>query len=369
MSRFCPALVVACLLLSACAPKLHYRITRINGVPSIAPPGYRDQTPPPDVRVTIDGVTAPNAKTGDCNLSLNEFALEWGGGTKRRVTATVKLNALFPDGAYDEVARQAFHQFQIALEKLEEEKGCLVSGGSWTVAHRVAEAMPMPFQDVVCYIIGYNPQRGYIDLRPGMRILQQAVQEHRDPKAKVETQEVAFDVTPGATGHGVTFTKEDGGGASDWALDLRDKRAPHYRLFLRIRFFSEPSSVPERDSVLVGAAKLEQLQEATIKLAQDAPATCSGQLTRVPPECTVFPRRVTAGPEIGIRLKGKPAYVPIASSLHNLMVKEKGMTPQKFLSKLELQRLYAGKYFKVKIEKTDLKAIGLPLVVGDKVRW
>ncbi len=115
MSRFCPALVAACLLLSACAPKLHYRITRINGVPSIAPPGYRDQTPP-DVRVTIDGVTVPNAKTGDCNLSLNEFALEWGGGSKRRVVATVKLNALFPDGAYDEVARQAFHQFQTALE-------------------------------------------------------------------------------------------------------------------------------------------------------------------------------------------------------------------------------------------------------------
>jgi len=363
------ALAAACLMLSACAAKqLHYRITRINGVPSIAPPGYQDRTPPPDVRVRIPGVGARGADAANCNLSLKEFDLKAGGGKARQVSMTTRLNVLFPDGAYDEVARQAFEQFRIALEKLEQ-KGCLARGASLRVADRAAEAWPMPFQDVVYYRDGYDPHRGYVELRPGMRILQQAAPAKQNPDAKYKTQQVAYTVLAASDGQGLTFSKANTGDPSGWALDLHGKQSPQYRLFLRILFIHQPSPAPERNSVLVGAGTLEQLHQATVKLAEDADATCQGKLTKVPPACTVFPQRVTAGPEIPVTLNGKPAFLPVTYTLHDVLRRQKGLTPQQFLSKLEVQRLYAGKYYKVVFNQSDLAVIGLPLVSGDKVRW
>lgn len=363
------ALAAACLMLSACAAKqLHYRITRINGVPAIAPPGYQDRTPSPDVRVRIPDAGARGADAARCNLSLKEFELRSGGGTARQVTVTTRLNTLFPDGAYDEVARQSFEQFRIALEKLEQQ-GCLVPGAGWRVAERASEAWPMPFQDVVYYRDGYNPILGYVDLRPGMRILQQAAAGQPNPDAKYKTQQVAYNILAAPGGQAVMFSKASAGDPSGWALDLHGKQSPRYRLFLRIIFVHQRSPTPERNSVLLGAGSLEQLHQATLRLAEDAEATCQGKLTKAPPECTVFPQRVTAGPEIPVTLNGKPAFLPVTYTLHDVLRRQKGLTPQQFLSKLEVQRLYAGKYFKVVFNQSDLAVIGLPLVPGDKVRW
>ena len=87
MMRFTTVLA-ACLMLSACASKnLHYRLTRINGVPAIAPPDYQDRTPSPDVRVRIPGVGARGADAANCNLSLKEFDLKARGRPRGRSLA------------------------------------------------------------------------------------------------------------------------------------------------------------------------------------------------------------------------------------------------------------------------------------------
>jgi len=320
--------------------------------------------------VKASGVTAQNARADNCGFSSAEFALEWVGGEESSVAVNVRLGALFPEGAYDNVARGLFEDFRVAVERLELEKGCLAPGGSRKVAERVAESLPLPLMDVIYYRGGYDVWKGYVELRPGVRLVQQAVAEKRDRDSKVDVQTATFDVVAAERGSSVRVVRSQEGGAADLIIDLASPNAAPGRLFLHVTFVGQPSNIPERAAVLMRASDLGLLKQGSESLWKDAWAACSGHVNEKPAECTVIPSRAVVGPEFRVILNGKPSYVTVGTSVNAILSKQKGFNRRKYLARLKVERMYAGRPLRVlPRNKTDETILGLPLAPDDRLSW
>jgi hypothetical protein len=341
--------------LAGCAarrPRLEYRLIRINGVPAIAPPGYAEGAR--ETRVTVPAAAA-NRPAGECSLALGSFQAS--PAAQGAFAVRVDLEALFPEGAYDEVAREAFLSFRRELEILEERKHCLLPGAARLVAERVAEALPVPFQDVAFYRNGYNALGGYVDLAPGERAFQQSLAASDGTFAQTDALGYEFTARAGSDGTSVRAT----GGHPELSFVRWDEAAAfHHRLFLRTRFLHQASAKPELHAVLLAAPDLAALAELT--RSKDPEDACAEAAGKVP--CVIFPNRLTVGPQILVAARGKPAWVDITASAGELPRRAGAKAPR-----LKLRRLFAGKLVPVNLTGAGPLALRVPLVAGDELKW
>jgi hypothetical protein len=345
-------IAAAALVLAGCGgPARSYRLFKINGVPAIAPPAYKDG----DKLVEAKAPGVRGAARAACEVNSQDFRLRLAG---KDAVITVDLGTLFPDGAYDNVAHNSFEAFRVAVEKLEEGEKCLRPGAGRLIAERVAEALPVPFQDVTFYRNRYDPYRTWVDLQPGMRVIRQAaVPDAAGNGAAPRVETVEYRVLERAGTDGVRFDR-----APDEAPDL-----PHQRLFLRTIFYNAQAGRPEQHATLVSARDLTEMSRYTAELDTGAATVCDAQ----PSPCRVFPHRFTVVPEIAVSARGRQEYFAPVSSVGELLRRVYGAKPlpPKVVETLTVEREYAGKHIKIDLKGAGDLALRMPLVGGDRIRW
>ncbi len=222
--------------------------------------------------------------------------------------------------------------------------------GITLVQQRLAEHLPLPLEQVLAYHYGLNRDPGYVDLHPGMRLrvdyqMYQSVDPadssperpssngfvgnttayyHLNRYARTLSTgaieySLGFDpfVSKLATGFDTTLIKNVTESGAGGLVDLMQSsfRRPYYRLFYH-RQVPGTTTVgrSERVATLVGSNSLSDLNEA----AQEFITT--GQIAATSRRVTFFFRgRALVIPEIQIFLHDQPTYVPIGTSVRQLL--------------------------------------------------
>jgi hypothetical protein len=251
---------------------------------------------------------------------------------------------------------QAFLTFILQLEQ----QG-LLPGRSTLVQQLLAQNLPLTFAETLYYQYGFNPASGYINLQPGMR-LRLDFQEYQEPdpgnpdflNGFVGTGTSYIEVASFMNASGnlltgfnpflaalqsTTVTTNTGGAGGGIDLMGAPYAYPYFRLFY-------PKSVASADSTgyvgtqenvsLVGASTLSNLNTAT--QAYLTSGTCSGCAAVQ----TFFRGRVTVTPEIPVFMLGVLRYVPVGTTIRNLM---QGFTNMPYFAANTVQVSQQGQFY------------------------
>ncbi len=216
-------------------------------------------------------------------------------------------------------------------------------GAITLLQRRIAERLPLPYDRLLYYYFGFNTdgQFSYLDLQPGMR-LRIDFQNYQFVQASDQTAKRGF------TGSGSTYLQlasytrkiKSGQGDSyqqllgfdpflsllqtEGILDVANQgagglfdllkaenRKAAYRLFFPLDPATGPG--PERVTTIVGADSLSDLHAATANFTKNA---------NTPPEPGIsffFRGRTTITPEIQVFVRDQATYVPVGTTLRQLM--------------------------------------------------
>lgn len=337
-----------------------------------------------------------------------DFVFAWGANSTDATITISATNIWSADVSARQTLRQNFAAFLVEIEQLEI-AGILLAGGTGRIQRRLADAMPLPFSDVLYFhhgvnsgLDGTNPV--FADLQAGMRVRVESTanqfvapgsafnglvttsQAHYGINAVVSgnRQQLTFDPFFGSiSAPNLSFTKA--ANPLDFATASRGRR--HFRLVY-------PSALPDGatngdlDSnnhvVIVGADTLIDLQAATDNF--DATATEGNQAIEV-----AFLRgRAYIVPEIKVtfsqlfdqNVQHVPQYVTVGTTLRNLLdAHAVGWNPSTMISRhaqmVFVKRLCVNEYgipgyklFRMRQVRdlySDPSIFDLPLVAGDRV--
>ncbi|MEZ4943539.1 MAG: LamG domain-containing protein [Saprospiraceae bacterium] len=219
-----------------------------------------------------------------------------------------------------------------------ETQGGLDAGGLRVLQNRIAECLPLEYGDLLYYHYGWNMFENYIDLHPGMR-LRVDFQQYQFVHA---TEQKAANGFAGAGSIYVpihSYTDSAGSGAqylgfgpflshllssargklsSEGAGGLFDLvKTGSRKPFFRLIFPNEtiPAAAPERAVTIVGADRLQDLP-TTIPLAADD----TGSIISF-----FFRDRAMIIPEIQVFVGNRELYVPVGTTLRQLLEKYAGI--------------------------------------------
>ena len=130
-------------------------------------------------------------------------------------------------------------------------------------------------------------------------------------------------------------------------LPAAQRDLPHHRLYYQL-LINETDD--RRAAVLLSAPSRETLQQ----LAADPVASCRQE----PAACTIFPEHCSVSLQLEIEVDGKKMNVPWGTRL-SLIVK--GATEPR------LYRSTGTRHERVELDPADPKALGIPLLPGDRV--
>jgi hypothetical protein len=137
-------------------------------------------------------------------------------------------------------------------------------------------------------------------------------------------------------------------------LPASEMRYRYYRFFYAVVFSKRRE---EGGAVLLGARSADELDRLGARLLSEPESICNGQSSH----CTVFPAACTVSVEIEIVVNGAPRTVSWGSLLASIEPK-----PEHFEL---LRRSAGGPAAPVKIDLNDPKALRMPLMPGDQVKW
>lgn len=139
----------------------------------------------------------------------------------------------------------------------------------------------------------------------------------------------------------------------DQLIPAAQQRHSHLRFYYEI-FFRQ--SHEARGSALVSADTQQELDGLTAKLAQDPDSVCGPAAQN----CTVFPEACSVSIEMEIFVNGAPTDVLWGTTVGSVAEHPRS---------LAMQRLYKGRLMPVTIDSSDAKALRMPLLPGDRVKW
>jgi hypothetical protein len=241
------------------------------------------------------------------------------------------------------------------------------------LAFRVAPATPAyllhgpdsqqtPFPEVLRAYNGFEPGRGWIDLRPLMELhIEDAYYEPGAPRSGLA----------GFLGTEVAqYEMRSNGGLqllSVQSMKNRPREQPSVQALISasqqrhryFRFYYEVlfrKSKNRRGSVLLGASTKTRIDDLASRLLDNPDSVCAAN----PANCTVFPEACSVSVEMEIVVNGLPRTVIWGSRLADVVDQA---------HYLEMLRMYRGRPTPVKLQVNDANALLLPLLPGDHVTW
>jgi len=227
---------------------------------------------------------------------------------------------------------------------------------------RSPDASETPFPDVLRVYNGFEPGRGWMDLRPDMELrIENAYYEPGMPKRGLKGflgTEVAR-YTVHRQGHLQLVSVQPmknrpiGEKPVQQLISGSQQRYRYHRFYYAI-VFKRTGDV--RGSVLLGANKKDDLDGYAAQLLADPDSVCNGKS----PHCTIFPEGCSVSIEMQVFVNGTPQNVIWGSLLASIAPHPRS---------LELLRLYNGSLTPVHLDAHDPNALRLPLLPGDRLNW
>ncbi len=225
---------------------------------------------------------------------------------------------------------------------------------------RSPDSRETPFPEVLRAYNGFEPGRGWIELRSLMELrIENAYYEKGASRRGLEgflgTEVARYEVgSHGLRLLSVQSMKErpEGDAPVQDLIPPTQTGFRYYRLYFEIIFRRNNNS---HGSVLLAANSIEELDRLSAQLSH--PETVCNEASK---HRTAFPEACSVSVEMRIVVNGKPQIVLWGSILASLTDR-----PQH----LELRRLYAGRLIPVEINPQDPNALRLPLLPGDHVSW
>lgn len=400
LPRFRSLLLCCLVTLAGCRS---YVVVQCPNVPYLLPPGLES----PDLTVNVPGV----AHTTPFEIASKYFALTT--GVHRYVepvsVLTIRRSLIVETegtiakrcksvAASDNEVRADFASFREMLEKAEIAKD-LEPGAAERIAARIAELVPGPPASALFYRYGFAQQpdkRATVDLLPGMRV--------RLEHELYQLDLVAFSNRTASQAEGYTGT-----GASYFSIqDFHDDTATPRRYVdaftgaLRGMGALQTQSLPSR---LTGPAEIDLamrrhlrvIYPATLSDAQkinpdlpeqrpsllaaetycglaDPAVDCAARLAPIPPDRLgrdqiFFRARSFPIPEIVVIVNGEQQYVPVGTTLRNVVHTTAAWSEWEIARRVYLRRRAGTRMVRVRFRTDDPAAVDLPLVGGDDVSW
>lgn len=218
-----------------------------------------------------------------------------------------------------------------------------------------------PFPDVLRRYNGFEPARNSVELRPLMELrIENAYYKNGAPKRGLNgylgTEVAQYRVEPkgGLRLLSVRSMKQRPQDQAPVQKLIRTAQRHHryYRFYFEILF----RNGEVHGSALLGAESRQDLSRLAAQLVALPDSVCGPKS----PHCTVFPEACSVSLEMEVVVNGVPQSVIWGSRLKSVAAQSRHV---------ELSRLYNGRLSPVVLDSSDPKALDVPLLPGDHVRW
>jgi len=319
-----------------------------------------------DLVVAVDGVAGTGAGGGSCSIAASgssPFNLSWD-TTGADITAeiTAPASALYVTSAPDRKAlAQGFLGFRQALVDLQTGGAdCLLPGGAELLAERLAQGMPLPIDEVPLYRYGYDPSANAVELTPGMRVrvvnagfFAEESTQGTDATAFTGTGTGSFAVASAPLGSDPTALPDLFLSPFLSPLELQvDISSGAWKPLKSVRFaasvldlvsvndaepylglvyspstgqvpaIDQPSFKLDENAVLVWGSTPQKLAERI----QDLSGGFTSDACGTKGVCTVFFGRAAVIPEIAIYVNGQEVWVPVGTTLRQVLAATRDWT-------------------------------------------
>lgn len=283
------------------------------------------------------------------------------------------------------------------------------------IQRAVAEALPRTFEDALELAYGVSSTRRHVNLEPGMRLCVSSVESLKRTGNGVQTlvrqgprQCIPVGWRHSADGAVTVFEPllsrfgtlrigQSGTGVRRIAdgADLSDPSSArrYFRIFYPTVLHREKAVFPAgaTSALLVGVDSKATLDIATAHGYENLSAFCSGTPADAPdgsgaaPVCYRFAEQAVPIPEILVEIQGEPAWVPIGTTLFDVLARAgipdllefsaidggevAHRRTRKMLEHVELERRFGFAMRDVRFSGIGTGALHLPLVQGDRVQW
>lgn len=397
--RFRSLLLFCLLSLAGCRS---YVVVQCSAGPYLLPPGLES----PDLTFTVQGV----ARRTPFEVASKYFALTTGVHRYFEPVSvlTIRRSLIVQTegtiakrcksiAASDDAVRADFVSFRKTLEKAEI-AGHIKPRGAERIAARIAELVPAPPASALFYHYGFAKQadkRATIDLLPGMRVRLEHGLYQLDPEALssgsptqaqgyIGTGSSYFSIqdfhddtaTPRRYVDAFTGTLRGMGALETQSAPPRLTGAAEIdlavRRFLRVIYPTTLWDSTKINPDLPGQRPLLVVAETYCGLAEPA-VDC----TKVAPDSPTllgrdrlfFRARSLPIPEIAVTINGEQQYVPVGTTLRNVIRRTAVWSEWEIAQRVRLRRRAGTRMVPVRFRTEDSAAVDLPLVGGDDVSW
>jgi hypothetical protein len=313
----------------------------------------------------------------DCSIHQGFFALYQAPGKSAAWVAEVPTPQAWEGKGNDEKIDAEFEAFLRQLHSFQV-KHCLPPGGDLVARRLVLENLPVPLAKTLLYKYSYRLGAGFLDLEPGMRLRIERAEFRPSPThdqtlaTYLGTRTAYYELSRNKGNQtNLKLTRMDATPGLPPAPDLPESTLARRTVGMRVyRLFFATKFVPpnrQRAALLIGTREANQLEEATHEIQGDPEIGCSRFTPQI--ACVTFDGPVIASPELRVVVNGRPTYVPVGSTLGNVL----GIieTPERaaVLRTLRIQRLFRGKYASLEFSPRDAAIFRLVLLGRDKISW
>jgi hypothetical protein len=359
-----------------------FRLESLNGdslllTPAI-PEGHSNNAA---VTLTLNSSMRPAAGT-KCSAERGPFRLEQGKNGPDSIQITLPAPERWlsdlegreePDGSEDV---EALYAILADLDQLQQ-KGCFADTEA-PIRDLILQSLPMRPSESLFNAYGYRPERGALDLKPGMRLkierayfrTAEAGEEEHAAKNFLGVSTIYFAVALSSNSKTrfqqvgkiryspASLDRKVRDGSRDLGLNSVPEEL-HYRLLFYTYLVPKERVL---SAVIIGASNASQLDGLDQQLRTLPDAGCKRATATSGVACFEFNGFVTLTSQINVELNGKLKFIDWGARIKDVL-------SQNSLTSLRIQRRYMNSYYDVRFDPADSNVFSLALVGGDRLSW
>jgi hypothetical protein len=391
--------------------------------PYLVAPNFSPQVPLTPLLIGVVNVAGPGASPSSCAMATGgdnvDFSLQWVTLPASQIVyaqITVSAAHVYSDSPADrQTLLTSFRAFCTSLQEMElsSKTQCLIAGGAAVIANQIAGALPLRVDEVLPYYFGFTPSSNYVDLQPGMQLRVQTgsyqfVSASSALNAFTAQSQVCYRVCrnsnqqlyldPFLNALPVSISPTSPPQIGN-LLDLTALGSRRYYRLIYPSPMNNPITVYTQPGIsqnvtLLGADTPTDLANATNTYLSSKTCAAAAPGNR-PILCAYFTGRTTVVPEIPVSYLGQMIYVPIGTTIQNMLDTFNVLQPDQVATSLSSFRffrnaaaalvvpsgntqsysqqsiLFSSPTVSVPIPSSaaSLTQWDLPLVKGDSVLW